>query len=214
MLGVVGVTRRAYTVDGWGTGELWLDGELVLHHVLPGSVISGDVGEDDCSSPPRAFSAGRSRHPYPSEPALPISPGPAPHTGAASPPGESVRRPECPDRTDFASTLCGRLSRHLMGHRVSYEEVEIDLEWATPFQVELVAALRAVPWGEVVTYRELSALAGRPRAPRPAGALCAANPCTLILPCHRVVAADGIGGYGRSGVALKRRLLAIEGVHL
>ncbi len=73
-------------------------------------------------------------------------------------------------------------------------------------------ALRAVPWGEVVTYGELAALGGRPRAARAAGAMCADNRFALIVPCHRVVASGGIGGYGDSGVALKRRLLALEGV--
>jgi len=77
-----------------------------------------------------------------------------------------------------------------------------------------VAAARAVPWGEVVSYGELAALAGRPGAARAAGSFCADNRYSLIIPCHRVVAANGIGGYGSAGPALKRRLLALEGVEL
>jgi methylated-DNA-[protein]-cysteine S-methyltransferase len=96
----------------------------------------------------------------------------------------------------------------------SYDDVELDLDWATPLQRELVAAARAVPWGEVVSYGELAALAGRPGAARAAGTFCAENRFALVIPCHRVVAANGIGGYGPSGVGLKRRLLALEGVHL
>ena len=71
-----------------------------------------------------------------------------------------------------------------------------------------------MPWGEVVSYGELAALAGRPRAARAAGTFCAENRFSLFLPCHRVVAATGVGGYGASGVALKRRLLALEGIAL
>ena len=71
-----------------------------------------------------------------------------------------------------------------------------------------------MPRGEVVSYGELAALAGRPGAARAAGAFCAANRFALVVPCHRVVAAHGIGGYGTPGVDVKRRLLALEGVVL
>ena len=110
--------------------------------------------------------------------------------------------------------LIGRFGAFLEGADVSFEDVAIDLEWTTPFQRALVDALRAVPRGEVVSYGELAALAGRPRAPRAAGALCAANRFAFVVPCHRVVAADGIGGYGSAGIEVKRRLLALEGVEL
>lgn len=110
--------------------------------------------------------------------------------------------------------LCRRFEAHLAGERTSYDGVVIDLDWATPLQRELAAAARAIPWGEVVSYGELAALAGRPGAPRAAGSFCAGNRFSLIIPCHRVVAADGIGGYGAAGPGLKRRLLALEGVRL
>jgi methylated-DNA-[protein]-cysteine S-methyltransferase len=110
--------------------------------------------------------------------------------------------------------LADRVRRHLEGERTSYRDVAIDLSWCTPFQLELAAALQRVPWGEIVSYGELAALAGRPGAARAAGTFCARNRFSLVLPCHRVVSADGIGGYGSSGVALKRRLLALEGILL
>jgi methylated-DNA-[protein]-cysteine S-methyltransferase len=110
--------------------------------------------------------------------------------------------------------LCRLVQRHLAGMPTSYDGVEIDVGWATPLQLELVAAARAIPWGEVVSYGELAALAGRPGAARAAGSFCADNRYSLIIPCHRVVAANGIGGYGSAGPELKRRLLALEGVEL
>jgi len=103
---------------------------------------------------------------------------------------------------------------HLSGVATSYEGIPIDLGWATPLQRDLAAVARAIPWGEIVSYGELAALAGRPGAARAAGSFCAENRFSLIIPCHRVVSANGIGGYGAAGLALKRRLLALEGVRL
>jgi methylated-DNA-[protein]-cysteine S-methyltransferase len=114
----------------------------------------------------------------------------------------------------FVADVCRRVHRHLSGEPTSYADVPLDLSSCTDFQLDLVAALRAVPWGEVVTYGELAALAGRPRAARAAGTFCADNRFALLVPCHRVVAAGGIGGYGGAGPRLKRRLLALEGVRL
>lgn len=110
--------------------------------------------------------------------------------------------------------IVDRVAAYLCGERVSFADVPLDLDWCTPFQRALADALRCVPWGEVVTYGELAALAGRPGAPRAAGAFCASNRFSLFLPCHRVVAAGGIGGYGSTGVAVKRRLLELEHVAL
>jgi methylated-DNA-[protein]-cysteine S-methyltransferase len=111
-----------------------------------------------------------------------------------------------------AHPLAERLMAYFRGDRVAFEDVEIDLEWATPFQLAVAGALRAVPYGEVVTYGELAALAGHPNAQRAAGSFCAGNCLPILLPCHRVVSADGLGSYGSLGQAYKRRLLALEGV--
>jgi methylated-DNA-[protein]-cysteine S-methyltransferase len=113
-----------------------------------------------------------------------------------------------------ADELIPRFRAFLRGEDVSFADVEIDLDWGTPFQRALGETLRAVPRGEVVSYGELAALAGRPGAARAAGAFCAANRFALILPCHRVVAANGLGGYGSAGPDVKRRLLRLEGVIL
>jgi methylated-DNA-[protein]-cysteine S-methyltransferase len=74
---------------------------------------------------------------------------------------------------------------------------------------------REVCFGETVSYGELAEMAGRPRAARAVGNAMSRNPVPIVVPCHRVVGADGrIGGYGPSGVPTKRFLLSLEGVEL
>jgi methylated-DNA-[protein]-cysteine S-methyltransferase len=107
--------------------------------------------------------------------------------------------------------LASRVQAYFSGNRDAFEDVELDLSWTTPFQRAVADALRGVPYGETVTYGELAALAGHPNAQRAAGTFCAGNRFPLFVPCHRVVAADGLGSYGSLGVEYKRRLLALEG---
>jgi methylated-DNA-[protein]-cysteine S-methyltransferase len=116
-----------------------------------------------------------------------------------------------PVGTGFVPELLQRLHRYFAREPVAFEDVPLDGDWGTPFQAALAGALQRVPWGEVVTYGELSALAGRQRAARAAGTFCAENRFSLFVPCHRVVSVGGIGGYGSLGVEYKRRLLALEG---
>ena len=79
----------------------------------------------------------------------------------------------------------------------------------TPFQLAVWAALRSIPYGEVRTYGDVARMIGKPQAMRAVGGACHANPCLIFTPCHRVVAANGIGGFG-GGLANKRKLLALE----
>jgi methylated-DNA-[protein]-cysteine S-methyltransferase len=104
-----------------------------------------------------------------------------------------------------------RVRAYFAGEPVSFDDVDLDLSWATPFQTGVADALRAIPFGETVTYGELAALAGHPNAQRAAGTFCARNRFPLFVPCHRVVAADGLGSYGALGLEYKRRLLELEG---
>src|SRR4029077_20543935 len=104
--------------------------------------------------------------------------------------------------TELSRRIAARVRGHLAGAETDYRDVPLDLSWCTDFQRELVRALRDVPWGEIVSYGELAALAGKPGAARAAGTFCARNRFALVLPCHRVVSATGIGGYGASGVGL------------
>lgn len=204
----MGVTRHPYEVPGWGVGEVWLRDGTVIQHELACEALRHA----------QEAMAGESR-PIGVELTAP-DPGPAGVTGGFSvPPNGGARLPartlppeSSPDRVDCVPELCRRIAAHLAGVPVAYDDIPIDLDWATPLQQDLAAAARAIPWGEVVSYGELAALAGRPGAARAAGSFCAENRFSLIVPCHRVVAATGIGGYGLAGPELKRRLLALEGV--
>jgi methylated-DNA-[protein]-cysteine S-methyltransferase len=80
----------------------------------------------------------------------------------------------------------------------------------TPFQKAVWAELARIPYGKRRTYGELAAALGRPRGARAVGAACGANPVPVLVPCHRVVGADGsMGGFG-AGLAVKAKLLDIE----
>jgi methylated-DNA-[protein]-cysteine S-methyltransferase len=101
------------------------------------------------------------------------------------------------------------------GRRHAFD-LALDLEGVDGFRRTVLETLaKEVGWGETVTYGELAAMAGRPRAARAAGSSMRSNPIPFVIPCHRVIAAGGkIGGYGggRNAIELKRRLLAREGV--
>jgi methylated-DNA-[protein]-cysteine S-methyltransferase len=80
----------------------------------------------------------------------------------------------------------------------------------TPFQRAIWAALLLIPYGETATYAELAQLIGRPTAVRAAGAANGRNPISIIVPCHRVIGADGsLTGFG-GGIERKHFLLQLE----
>jgi methylated-DNA-[protein]-cysteine S-methyltransferase len=135
----------------------------------------------------------------------------SPPPGGTGTPGVSVAGKDAPDCDGFVLEVVARLQAFFAGERVGFDDVPLDLEWCTPFQRAVADTLRAVPYGEVVTYGELAALAGYPNAQRAAGTFCARNRLPIFLPCHRVVAADGLGSYGSLGRQYKHRLLELEG---
>jgi methylated-DNA-[protein]-cysteine S-methyltransferase len=148
------VRQLAYEAEGWGVGEIVLDGGRVVWHELP-------------------------------------------HPGTAAMRGHHE--------------LVDLVRAYFAGEEVSLEDVPVDLEYDSEFFTRCAEALRSVPRGETVTYGELAALAGSPGAARAAGTFCARNRLGLFVPCHRVVAAGGLGSYGSLGVGYKRRLLELEG---
>lgn len=139
--------------------------------------------------------------------------------------GDVVLWHDAPRRATAVSTDVtgdGRLHHHLLdrfrayfaGAADAFEDVTLDLAWCTPFQERVLEAMRSIPYGETATYGEVAALAGHPNAQRAVGSVCASNRFALVVPCHRVVAAGGLGSYGSLGRAYKRRLLELEGAVL
>jgi methylated-DNA-[protein]-cysteine S-methyltransferase len=117
--------------------------------------------------------------------------------------------------TEAERSVARQLDDWFAGKRHAFD-LPLDLGEIDGFRREVLDTLaREVPWGEIVSYGELAALAGRPRAARAVGSAMRNNPIPFVIPCHRVVAAGNkIGGYGggRNAIALKRELLAREGV--
>jgi methylated-DNA-[protein]-cysteine S-methyltransferase len=188
----VSVTSVSYSVVGWGRGEVWLDGTKLAWHELPRPPIDRRAR---ASTPTR--SEGGVEHPPPSRSTV------AP---------ERVRMVNA--RGAIAEKLIDSFKEYFAGEQVSFDHVPLELDGWTSFQLDVVQALRRVPYGDAVSYSELARLAGHPRAQRAAGTFCAHNRFGLVVPCHRVVAADGLGSYGSLGLDYKRRLLALEGVTL
>lgn len=111
------------------------------------------------------------------------------------------------DRAGLAAWI-ERIARHLGGG-----EPRIDLPLdvrGTAFQWKVWDALRAIPYGETKTYRDVARAIGKPRAARAVGRACATNPVAILIPCHRVVReGGGLGGYAY-GLPVKERILSAE----
>lgn len=97
--------------------------------------------------------------------------------------------------------------------RFSFPTLPLDLI-GTPFQRRVWDELCAIPHGTTRSYGEVARRVGRPDAPRAVGAAVGANPVSILVPCHRAVAADGSLHNYRYGLDRKRALLTIEGVPL
>ncbi len=93
-------------------------------------------------------------------------------------------------------------------------DLQLDLRGVAPFARRVLGELARVPYGRTATYGELAARVGNPRAARAVGTVMNRNPIPIVLPCHRVVGADGsLVGYG-GGLERKEALLRLEGALL
>lgn len=108
-----------------------------------------------------------------------------------------------------AAKMAAELELYFEG-RLSEFKTGIDLAEGTPFQKAVWKKLLDVPYGQVTTYKELAESIGRPGAARAVGNAVGANPLPIVVPCHRVLAANGLGGYS-GGIGIKKDLLTIEG---
>jgi O-6-methylguanine DNA methyltransferase len=136
--------------------------------------------------------------------------------------GAVARRPTGPITS--ARELNRILNAALRGKLSARERLAaVDLSWATEFEQRVFRALASVRFGATVTYGELAAASGSPRAARAVGGALGKNRVPVMIPCHRVLASNGIGGFGGSAgsswrpgatdpIAFKRALLRGEGV--
>ncbi len=124
---------------------------------------------------------------------------------------QAARHSADPDTLDsFAARAIEQITQYLRAERREFELgldlTGIDLTTRTVLE-ELCAC---APYGKVITYGELARRSGYPGGARGVGQVMARNPLPLVIPCHRVVAAGHLGGFG-GGLALKRLLLRLEG---
>lgn len=104
-----------------------------------------------------------------------------------------------------------QLQEYFDGKRSSFD-FKLKYPFGTVFQHKVWDALRNVPYGETVTYGELASLAGYDGAARAVGNAVHVNPLMIVVPCHRVVAANGIGGFAH-GTEMKIELLRLEKIN-
>ena len=114
------------------------------------------------------------------------------------------------DRDDRGmSKMMTAVKRRMAGKDLD-EKMSLDLH-GTPFQVEVWKEMLRIPAGKTKSYAEVARNIGRPKAFRAVAQACGANPIPVVVPCHRVVASNGLGGY-TGGIDRKIFLLKAEGV--
>lgn len=112
--------------------------------------------------------------------------------------------------TEAQSPIARDLARYFAGKPVNLKGYRVDLSGFTEFERRVYDATRAIPPGEVRTYGEIARTIGKPAASRAVGNALAKNPACIVIPCHRVVATNGLGGF-TGGLEWKRNLLRLEG---
>lgn len=111
----------------------------------------------------------------------------------------------------YLQTAITELLCYFQGEEMQFT-IPLDLSSGTPFQQRVWQALQQIPYGQTISYKTLAMMIDNPKAVRAVGGANGQNPLPIIIPCHRVIQADGnLGGYS-GGVAIKRELLALEGV--
>ena len=111
-------------------------------------------------------------------------------------------------KADFTERVYTEIMEYLKGERTSFD-ITYELD-GTAFQKKVWEELTKIPYGETRTYKEIAIAIGNPNASRAVGMANNKNPLMMIVPCHRVIGANGkLVGYG-GGIAMKRELLAME----
>lgn len=108
------------------------------------------------------------------------------------------------------NTILEEVCKYLGGEEVDLTKIPVRLE-GTPFQKAVWTALMEIPKGELRTYSDIAKRIGKPKAVRAVGNAVGANRISIVVPCHRVVGKNGMGGYSAvGGLETKRRILAVE----
>ncbi len=116
---------------------------------------------------------------------------------------------------DFLQATARQLADYFGARKVCFT-APLDLTPLTPFARRVLTALAHLPHGQTITYSQLAAQAGSPKAARAVGTVLARNPLPIVIPCHRVLTAAGtLGGFSApAGTTLKQRLLDMENIEL
>ena len=123
-----------------------------------------------------------------------------------------TRESPCPPETPLLAEAVRQLEAYFAGALMDFD-LPLRLE-GTPFRLKCWEALRTIPYGETISYGEQARRIGLPKAVRAVGGANHHNPISIVVPCHRVIGADGsLTGYG-SGVDVKRWLLEHEQKHV
>lgn len=110
--------------------------------------------------------------------------------------------------TPFLKEACSQITAYLEGKRTTFDLPLSPV--GTEFQKKVWAALLTIPYGKTISYGELASLVGNPKASRAVGMANNRNPIPVIIPCHRVIGANGkLVGYG-GGLPIKQKLLTLE----
>jgi len=114
-------------------------------------------------------------------------------------------------RDDGESALAADLRRYFAGEDLDFAGYEVDLQTRSEFDRAVLAATRSIPYGQTRTYGQIARAIGQPDAARAVGQALGRNPACIVIPCHRVVAANGgLGGF-TGGLRWKEALLRLEG---
>jgi methylated-DNA-[protein]-cysteine S-methyltransferase len=115
------------------------------------------------------------------------------------------------DSTRDLMALESDLVRYYNGRAVDFTRYSLDFTFSTGFQKRVWMAVHEIPYGKTLTYGQVAARIGESGAARAVGNALNANPLPVLVPCHRVVGARGVGGFS-GGPTLKKRMLKLEGV--
>jgi len=109
---------------------------------------------------------------------------------------------------NFSRKIEADIKKYLTGE-IKTLDFPIQLN-VTPFQKKVLEAMKNIPYGQTMSYRQLAEAIGIPEGSRAVGNACGANPLPLYYPCHRVIKSDGgLGGFS-GGISLKKQLLSLE----